>query len=456
MTRIASHTVIARSDEGAMKQSRLDSISSLAMTLAVLVFTWFVFTNSAFAQGSTYNFFGFGTPLPTADPTIEGLGGTGVALQGTRVVNVINPADWNWLTRARFNVALRYDYANDQLGGITEQQHNITLSGISFGVPFWSEHSAALALGYVPLTDASGKIEASDSMATKTYVRRGGANMLFLGAGMRLASALAIGARLDLITGNIRHQDHLAFTDLTQDSAEYERDYLFNGLRPTFGIELIGDSIADGLRGLTIGASYSLGASLTATRETIITPISSTLDTTIDESGKGYYPSSFAAGISYHFSYRYRAEVDYSAQNFASAYVFAPLTSSGDPSLRNGSRISVGVERLPNISGEFGTSFGLDRWGLRLGFAYSQLPIEVAGFNFSPNGTGSSSSGGVTELALSAGLGIPLSFETLMNLSLTVGQRNPTDASVAPKETFLRLGASVSLSDKWFVPTRRE
>lgn len=405
---------------------------------------------SAYAQGSTYNFLGFGTPMPTADPTIEALGGTGVALGSTRVVNDINPADWTWLTRARFNIVLRLDYASDQLGAITEAQRNISFSGVTFGVPFWSDYSASLALGYVPLTNASGQIASGDAIATKTYVRKGGANMLFLGAGFRPTGALAIGGRLDLITGDIRHQDHLAFTDVTQDSAEYERDYVFYGLRPTFGVELIGDSL--GLPGLLFGASYSLGANLTSTRETIITPISSTLDTTIDEAGQGYYPSSFAVGISYQVSHRYRAEVDYSAQNFASAYVYAPTASSGDPSLQNGNRISVGIERLPNISGEFGTSFGLDRWGLRLGFAYSQLPIYADGAAVGSNFGNS----GVTELALSAGLGIPLSFETLMNLSATVGQRNPTAVGSAPKESFLRLGVSIGLSDKWFSPTRRE
>jgi hypothetical protein len=149
-------------------------------------------------------------------------------------------------------------------------------------------------------------------------------------------------------------------------------------------------------------------------------------------------------GLSYQISRRYRVEADYAAQNFATAYVYAPTTSNGDTTLRNSTRVSFGIERLPNAAGEFGTSFGLERWGLRLGFAYSQLP-------FNPAGTG-----GVTELALSAGLGIPLGFETMLNLSATGGQRAPVNAGSAPKETFIRLGASISLSDKWFVPTRRE
>lgn len=407
-----------------------------------------------FAQGSNYNFIGFGTPLVSADPTIEALGGAGAALEGSRVVNDINPADWTWLTRARFGIALDYDYAAGTFGTQTDQQFNINFKGISFGVPFWSALNASLALGYLPLTNANAKMERLDTASdTLTYVSKGGANMLFLGAAFRPFPALAFGVRADLITGNIRHQDRIMFFGRS-DSADYERDYTFYGLRPTFGLQIIGDSI--GIPGLTLGAAYSLAASMTATRETIITPSSSTLDTTIDESGNAKYPASFQVGLSQQFSHRYRAEVDYGAKNFDQTFVYSPTTDVPvtQNALQNSYQLSVGIERLPNVAGEFGTSLGMDKWGLRLGFYYSQLPYQVS----PPARINVTAVAPVqpTEYALAAGVGIPVSYETLLNFSIVGGQRTSTNLRLAPKETFFRLGASVGLSDRWFVPTRRD
>jgi hypothetical protein len=395
------------------------------------------------AQGSSYNFIGFGMPGRSADPAIEALGGAGAALRGSRTINDLNPADWTWLTRARFGVGIDFNYNSSQLADISETQHDFGFQGLKFGVPFWSQQSAAFALGYVPLTTASGKLVSSDSLAQQTSVRKGGANMLFAGFAIRPISAIALGARADLITGNIRHQIQLTPIG-TVDSAEYERDYIFNGLRPTFGIQLIGDSLSDGLHGLTIGASFSLAASLSSTRETIITPTLTTLDTTIDEGSTGKYPSSLLAGISYEFSRRYKAEVDYAAQNFENTYAVNETDPTRITAFGATTRISVGVERYANVGGEYGTSFGLDKWALRLGFSYGQLPYTTR--------LGAAT---LSELALSVGAGIPLGSETMLDIALTAGQRSPGTSS-APKENFIRLGAGVSLSDRWFVPLRRE
>ena len=409
----------------------------------LVVLSLFPLTQRALAQGSPYDFIGFGTPVQSGDPIIEALGGTGVALGESRTINNINPADWIWMNRARFNISLRYDYNNFQLGTDRGAEHNIGFNGLTFGAPFWSEYSATVAIGYVPLTNASGEIDQTGSGDSAKYQSKGGTNMLFLGVGAEPWKGLALGARFDLVTGDIRHQDIISFSDMESQSGEFERDYFFYGIRPTFGLELIGDSLTDVLSGWTIGASYSLGTNLTSTRETIVTPANSTLDTTLDDGGKGYYPSSLTVGIAYKFSHRYRGEVDYAEQNFSTAYVFSPNSISGDPTLRNSMRASIGIERLANVAGEFGTSFGLDRWALRLGFYFSQLPLNPAG------------SGGINELGLSAGVGIPVSYESLLNFSLIGGQRLPVTSGGAPKETFIRLGASISLSERWFVPTRR-
>jgi hypothetical protein len=375
---------------------------------------------------------------------MEALGGTGVAMEASRLVNDLNPADWTWIARTRFQASVHYDLNNATLGGTTDRQQNIQFSGASFAAPVLNKYHGAISLGYVPLTNASDDINESDSSSTKNYIVRGGTNLVFAGFAARPIPALALGARLDLVTGDIRHIDQVSYTDTESATGQFERDYLFYGVRPTFGLQLIGDSIADALDGVSFGASYSFAAGLKSTQETIITPISSSLDTNIDVNGVGRYPASLSAGISFHIGRRYRAEVDYFAQDFSTAYLYSPTAISGDTLMRSSNRFSVGIERLPNLGSEFGSNTGLDRWALRLGFSYGTLPVSPVG------------SGGIREYSVSGGVGIPVSLETLLNLSLVVGQRTPQISGSAPNETFVRLGADVSFSEQWFTPTRRQ
>jgi len=414
------------------------------MRWAALALFLLAFISTGHAQGSPYDVIGFGLPIRSGNAVTEALGGTGVALDGNRVVNDLNPADWTWITRARFGASLRYDYDNATLGGVNDLQQNVQFSGASFAAPVWSRLNATIALGYVPLTNASNNINITDSLGTRNYVIRGGTNLVFAGVAARPVPAIALGARLDLVTGDIRHIGQLTPTDSTAGVGQFERDYLFYGVRPTFGIEIIGDSISNALSGITIGASYSFATNLNSTNEQIITPVASTLDTTLESSGVGRYPAALSAGISFHLSRRYRVEADYFLQDFSSAYLYSPQAISGDSMLRSSNRISFGIERVPNLNNEYGSATGFDKWALRLGFSYGALPINPVG------------SGGINELSISGGVGIPISFESLLNLSVVAGRRQPVNAGTAPNETFLRLGADVSFSENWFTPTRRQ
>ncbi len=410
---------------------------------ALFFLLFFGFSNLAHAQGSPYDVIGFGLPVQSGNETVEALGGTGVALRGSRLVNDLNPADWTWINRARFGASLHYNYDNATQNGTIDQQQNIQFSGATFAAPVWNAVSGAIALGYVPLTNATDNIDENGSVSTQNYIIRGGTNLVFAGFAARPTPAIGLGARLDLITGDIRHIGEVTFDDSEAGIGQFERDYIFDGVRPTFGIQLIGDSLSDALSGITIGATYSFAAKLNSTKETINTPLS-TLDTTIDESGVGRYPAALSAGISFRLGRRYRAEADYFAQDFSTAYVYSPQAISGDPLLGTSNRIAFGVERVPNLGGEFGSITGLDRWGLRLGFSFGTLPVLSPG------------AGTVREYAISGGIGIPISLETLLNLSIVAGQRTPQVVGSAPNETFLRLGADVNFSEQWFVQTRRQ
>src|SRR6476660_7752881 len=107
-------------------------------------------------------------------------------------------------------------------------------------------------------------------------------------------------------------------------------------------------------------------------------------------------------------------------------------------------RTSIGFEKVANMSNEFGSDGGFSRWALRAGAFFTTTP-------FAPTGTG-----GVGEIGGSLGVGIPMSAESLLDLSLTVGQRSPATTNGGASDLFMRFGMSLGLAEKWFVPTRRE
>ena len=51
---------------------------------------------------------------------------------------------------------------------------------------------------------------------------------------------------------------------------------------------------------------------------------------------------------------------------------------------------------------------------------------------------------------------MPMNLESILDFSVTLGIRSPEITDAAPKDFFFKLGASISLSEKWFVPLRRD
>jgi len=413
--------------------------------IAAVIFAVQLFASAAFAQGSPFNFLGFGEPINTKNSRLEALGGAGFALTDPHIVSDLNPASWSFMNRSRLETGLRHDYVKSVEQDLEGTASNIRFSGFSFGSPFWDNYKASLSLGFYPLTDASATIEQKDTAGTRSYRSQGGVSMGYVGLAAQPSSGIAVGARLEILFGNVRHVSQVAFTDPTAASSIFQRDYAVHGLRGSIGLLFNGDSLSDALKGISLGVSYTPGIDLDMTRRTEITPVNVQLDTTIEATGFGRLAGTIAAGLAVRFEHRYQALLDFQMQDFADAYLYSSASSStGDPALRNAIRLGLGVERAPNVSQEFGSTTFWGNLGLRLGAAYYQTPFNPAG------------SGGINELSVSAGIGIPIKFESLLDVSVTAGQRTPTTANGAPKDTFLRVGATLGLSEKWFVPTRRE
>ncbi|MDP4219172.1 MAG: hypothetical protein Q8916_09665 [Bacteroidota bacterium] len=431
---------------------RLSRITCTALAIAACLVAW---SGSLYAQGSPYDFIGFGDPVTTQSPRMEGLAGAGVASTESRTINDMNPAAWSMLTRARIEARLGFAYDKSDLGSSEGIQRIVKFSGASFATALWEKQKIGFALGFAPLTNADAQTQQTDTLGTTIYKREGGLSQLYIGLSVQPVSALNIGARADFLFGNLRT---ISQADVSQgletSPGVFQREYSMAGFRGTFGFLLTLDTLFSELKGLTIGGAFSTGSSLSSKQRTLVTPINSSLDSTIETVGYGYYPALIRLGIATRFGDRYRAEADISGQDFSTASFYS-LTSTvaGDPNLGASNRYSFGVERLPIMGEEAkGVPFW-ERTGIRLGGSYATLPFRPSDLT-KPSDPSAKTS--VTELSFSAGLGLPLNLESLFDFSVTLGVRNPAVTGAAPKEFFFKMGASISLSEKWFVPLRRE
>ncbi len=414
------------------------TLRSIVLGLAILVLA-----TSANAQGSSYNFIGFGDPVISRHAHIEGVGGAGTGLADGRMVSDLNPASWSWLTRARLETSFRFERVTSDLNAATAVGNDFRFNGLAFGAPIGTSMKASLALGFAPLTNASYQIEQADSTAKRSYVSEGGISLGYIGASFMPTPGLAIGGKLDLLFGNVRHLSELTFQgDNRPATSQFQRDYSVNGLRGSFGLLLHSDSLMPSLSGFMLGIGYSTSSSLVVKRRT--SALAAINDTTLETEGEGFYPGSISAGLTYTLDRRYRILADVITQDFSQAILYAEDASVGDPNMQAFMRTSIGFEKVANMSNEFGSDGGLSRWALRAGAFFATTP-------FAPAGTG-----GVGEIGGSVGVGIPMSAESLLDLSLTVGQRTPTNANTGASDLFMRFGLSLGLAERWFVPTRRE
>lgn len=399
--------------------------------------------NRAGAQGSPYDFFGFGNPIGVTNSHLEGLSQSGVALTDGSVINELNPASYSFFNRTNIDVRLRFAYNQSDLAAASTSGHLVKFSGFNVGTLFWNKLGLGAAFGFAPVTDAEATTTGTDSISSTISKREGGLSQFYLGASLRPISALSLGGRVDVLFGNLLTKYQTSFNAPNIIPGVFQREYAESGIRGTFGFLLSLDSLFAELRGVTIGASYSTGASLTSTQRTIITPINTVLDSIIEVNGYGYYPSKIQIGIAGRVGDRYRLEADISGQDFSSAYTFSKTkNATGEATLGSSNRFSLGFERMSMSTEDARGRNFFDKIGYRIGVSYASLP-----FRPSPGVT-------VNELGASLGLGVPFASGSNVDFAGQFGIRTPSNTAVAPKDLFFKFGVTVGISEKWFVPLR--
>jgi len=399
-------------------------------------------TAPMFAQeGNTspYSYYGIG--LRSFTGTVENQGMGGISILGDSIhVNLQNPAGFGALRLTNFTLGgSRKDVRLSSDGG-DGINTSTTLDYLALGFPIAKNMGAGF--GLMPYTSVDYKITNRDGDLYERFMGRGGLNKAFVSWGYEFLQGVRIGGTASYNFGNIRR-------DVVQDNSNQQ-----------FGIQEINRSDISGVsfnlglqaeRPLTENlkiygsASYSPESNINAenNREistVIVSPVNDAISDPVESltpertQTEFNLPSEYKLGLGLGEPNKWFAGGEYTS--IQASQFTNPSYSLQNVSYDDDSQFRLGGFYIPRFNSI--TSYW-DRIVYRAGFRYQETGLNINGI-------------GINEFGISFGLGLPMgrTFSNA-NLSFEYGQRGTENAGLI-KEDFFKVGLSLSLNDKWFVP----
>jgi len=395
------------------------------------IFTAIFFIN-AFSGGSSYSRYGFGDILRYGDSRIYSMGGTGIALIDNGSINLLNPAGICRINITRFSAGIEYNNFSSKDESGSSSYSTGGFQGLAFAIPISYENGIVMLLDATPYSKVSYAINSSGfdpltgSVQNQTFYGSGGLSYLGLGLSVSPFNTLHLGGRVNYMYGHTRQYQTSSFENSVYNNTIFDRNIYYSGFSFTLG------AIYEGLdQLLSLPASHNLSFGLTLRTAGSLNAKADryyTNDTTSQE-GTAEIPLSAGLGLSYLYQNRYRFLGDIVFENWGDLRPFEL-----DPAaLRNSYRASIGLELIP----EKGADTYLKRLFYRAGFMYNSTYYLINGV-------------GINEYCLTGGVGLPMGFESWLNIGVQVGFRGTTDYKLQ-KDLIIRLSVAVSASELWFL-----
>ena len=401
---------------------------------------------------SPYSQFGLGVLSDQSQSVGRAMGGTGLGLRGGTLVNTLNPASYAAVDSQSmvFDVGLSAQLTNFQESGT---KVNARSANFDYAVAlFRVKKHLGVSAGLLPFSDIGYSYHTSSYLnntvgsITETYTGSGGIHQAFIGAGWNVVKPLSLGLNLAYLWG-----DYDRGVTTTASST-------VNSLSKTYKASVSSYALTLGLQWqqklsrqdvLTLGATFGLGHKLGADPTCEILNVNtSTLvsDTTTFTISNGLQlPHSYGVGLSWTHRQSLTVAADVTQQKWGSVDFAAYDETTKRYALQGGllsdrTRVSLGADYAadPNHPSSY-----LKRVHVRLGAAYTTPYYKINGHD------------GPKELALTAGLGLPLlnkwENRSVLNIS---AQWVHTSAKDLITENAFRINLGLTFNERWFFKWR--
>lgn len=393
--------------------------------------------------GSIYSLIGIGDLRMAPTVRAAGMGYAGYAIHGPHYVSTLSPATWAKIDRTRIEGSLLYEGFQSTNGQASRFLARADFNGAMLAIPVSPANGIVVGAGFAPYskvdynTYTAGTFVGSvDTMSySVNHVGRGGVSKGVLGVSWAPSRSLALGLSLNYLFGTLERSSALAPRLTSFAGGTQNEEATMNGTVLTVSAVLDSlDRIAPALAPFAVGLSLTTRGILTTTHRYTYT-YTDQRDTSLETTDRLVVPVAIGVGIAYRPTERLLLAADLATQAWAQSS-YRGKTPDG---IRNSMLVGVGLERVP--AREQGMPL-FDRIAYRLGFVYHQTYYQ-------PNGQP------IDAWSATAGLGIPLSADTRLNLAVEYGSRGTTSNNLI-KDTILRFSASLTISEPWFVRYEEE
>ncbi len=405
----------------------------------------------AFADGSTYSRYGIGDIIYNAGGTRIGSAGVSIANLGPSSINRINPAGLTGLRYVRFSGGFTYSATSTKDQNQSAYFSDGTFTGMYIGLPLWSEYGLAISAGLAPYNAMNYKVRLpSDQFGVQydiNYIGEGGFSKSSFAIAMRPMNSLSIGFSYNYIFGNLRTKWQTQSTAYDFYSSEVVRSTEARGSSFTIGWIYTGlGSFIDvkEIEPLSVGAVLTTPTTLSTTRRTVY-GYSTGPDTSAADKGTLTIPIAYGIGLSYRVSNRFIVASDIYTQEWQNM----KLNGTTYNEIRRSVRYAIGAEYLPLQ--EPSITF-VNHLSYQVGFAYNKTYYRIQG---EP----------IDEFSFSAGMSIPIIYDTKLNVACEYLIRGTTKQVTAPgsaspiflvKDNIFRLNFELGIGELWFIQSTEE
>ena len=402
-----------------------------ALTFSIIAFLS-LSTHAENGINSPYTRFGFGQLSSPEIGSCKSMGGTGIGIQNTNQINMLNPASYAAVDTLTFllDVGMSISNTNMAQDGMKINSRNSTFDHLT--MQFRLIPHLGMTIGMTPYSNIGYDFnetrqiyndEEGQIIATNRYYGTGGLRQITAGLGYSPFTGLSVGANFSYVYGEIYHYVYNQYSDSNIDSRvrQYRADVTTYNLN--LGIQY---QAFVGKNRFTFGATYQPGHAIDDDAYTIET-ISA--NDTLSRS-KMRIPTTFGVGLSYTYDNRLTIGADYSLQQYNAVEFFGVRGIDRH-------RASIGMEYIP----EHLTRNIFRRTRYRAG-------IHCATAYYGINGNQ-----GPTEYGATIGIGLPImnrwNGKSIINIS---GQYIHTRPKVANMiiENALCLNIGISFNETWF------
>lgn len=431
-----------------------------------LVLLFLIFCNISFAQQFTKSPFsinGLGEEDYTGNATFTALGNTRAVCIDSTVLNIYNPASYDFLSHGQPIFSTSASILNYQFiqNGTTAKNNALALSHMAFGFSFKSRFG--IAFGFRPLTNTGYDVlNTSISSKTNDTIRNqlsgfGNLTYAFSGISYKILNfnkhKLSFGVNFGNVFGTNTNRQTVSLQNELIGSIK-QKTLKINGFIPEYGLNyqfLISKST-----NLSVSAIYKSKVSLNAESKTALIRASDfknensfdTLDYSV-LNNTVYHPASLEVGFKYDFTkYLNRTNLKIPQFILLASYKntkWKQLNLSNTSFLLDATSYNFGFQFAPHVDFYDRTksiSF-FSRVRYRVGFEYALLPWSL-------------NSRQLTSSIYSVGFGFPITSQrtlSSLNFAINYGERkNGNTQDFIEKQLGYSLGITISPAfyDRWF------